>query len=356
MVKVKYYENNGSVTASLSYKGTRERVTRRTKAELVPIVKSRINQLQISEAQLVLGMDDKKEIKKIKISEAIRHHYEQREMSVTHKKGLSSDRHFFKKFYEFMFSRNKDYLHEIVLSDLLDLRSRLKNEEGQAASSVNRFMASINGFLNRAELLGWIEVSPAKKLRKLPESQPVVKVMEHEELKLILDDLKIQWVKDFLEFMDSVICRPREAADANIRDVDLDKNIIILSSAKGGTIRSRRVPFTENVRAMLKRVCAGRGPDEPVFVNLKGNRIDPNRVAELVRESRKRLGIEDGKTPYSIRRKIITEYADQDIGLAKMQRLIGHRRPETTMRYVHLQDESLRNTVTNFESNRKKTD
>lgn len=356
MVKVKYYENNGSVTASLSYKGTRERITRRTKAELIPIVKSRVNQLQISEAQLVLGVEKKEESQKIKISDAIRHHYEQREMSVSHKKGLSSDRHFFKKFYEFMFSRRKDFLHEITLSDLLDFRSRLRNEEGQAASSVNRFMASINGFLNRAELLGWIENSPAKKLKKLPESQPVVKIMESKELQLIIDDIKIQWAKDFLEFMDSVICRPRELADANIRDVDFDKSIIILSSAKGGTLRSRRVPFTENIKTMLKRLCSGRDLNDPVFVNLKGNRIDPNWLAEIVRESRKRLGIEDGKSPYSIRRKIITEYADQDIGLAKMQRLIGHRRPETTMRYVHLQDESLRNTVNTFESNRKKND
>lgn len=113
----------------------------------------------------------KSESKKIKISDAIRHHYEQRERSIGNKKALSAERHFFKKFYEFLFGRRKDFLHEIQLSELLDFRSRLRNDEGQAASSVNRIMASINGVLNRAETLDWIETSPAKKLKKRPEAQ-----------------------------------------------------------------------------------------------------------------------------------------------------------------------------------------
>lgn len=51
----------------------------------------------------------------------------------------------------------------------------------------------------------------------------------------------------------------------------------------------------------------------------------------------KRLGIKrKNLTPYSLRHSFITRMLSEDVSLPKVQKMVGHRRIDTTMRYTHL--------------------
>lgn len=361
MVKVKYYSNNGSVSVSISYNGKRERITRKTKAELAPIVKARVNELNATAAKAVLGLPLAVEsvpgsIQKVKISEAIRHHVEQRSMK-TDAENLSTDRHYFQKFYEFMFHRGKDHVHEITLADLEALQSAIV-KEGQKASSVNRMFASIKGFLKRCEDWGYVHVSPGAKLKKLPEQKTETVTWTQGEVDSVLEKLPT-WAKHFFIFMYNTGCRPKEASKVKFSDVDFQRKLVKLRTAKGGSIRERKVPVGDELLEMVdgirrdRKVKSIRHNDDPVFLNSHGNPVHPEVFAEQVRIARRKLKLSDKLIPYGLRHTMCSTLADQNVGLPKIQAIAGHVRTETTMRYIHLKEESLRDVIDLVERSRK---
>lgn len=361
MVRVKYYSNNDSVTVSISYKGKRERFTRKTKAELASIVKARINEINQLEAKSILGLPMAGEsvpgaIQKVKISDAIRHHVEQRAMK-TDADNLSTDKHYFQRFYEFMFHRGRDYVHEITLADLEALQAAIL-KEGQKASSVNRLFASIKGFLKRCEDWGYVHVSPGAKLKKLPEQKTETVTWTQGEVDSVVEQLPT-WAKNFFYFLYNTGCRPKEASKLKFSDIDFQRKLVTLRTAKGGSVRERKVPVTADLLDILdgiridRKVKSIRHNDDPVFLNSHGNPVHPEVFAEQVRIARRKLKLSDKLIPYGLRHTMCSTLADQNVGLPKIQAIAGHVRTETTMRYIHLKEESLRDVIDLVERSRK---
>ncbi|MFV8250280.1 tyrosine-type recombinase/integrase [Bdellovibrio bacteriovorus] len=360
MVKVKYYDNNGSVTASLSYDGRRERITRKTAAELKPLVKARVNELNAAESRKMLGIAETvvqgdSVVSRMNIAGALRHHVEQRSLK-TSKKNLSTDKHYFARFYKFIFERGRDYVDEITLADLQAFRGVLK-AEGQKSSSINRCMAGINGFLSACEELEWVPVAVGRKLKKLPEDKPDVIAMTPEQRALIWTyfvSMDRFWAADFIEVLGGTIARPIELARADVKDLDVGRKLLRVWTAKGGKVRERHIPLAASVLEILVRNAGKRPGHEPLFVNSKGNRIDPTRFSELVREGRRAFGLDERLVPYGIRRDGITSLSDDDVQIGKIQIVAGHSRPTTTMGYVRLPDKSLHNVVNLLEVRNQK--
>ncbi|KAA8427758.1 tyrosine-type recombinase/integrase, partial [Acetobacter sp. DmW_125123] len=109
---------------------------------------------------------------------------------------------------------------------------------------------------------------------------------------------------------------------------------------KGG--KERLVPVLPVVQQALE---AWRGrhpaptPDAPLFVGIRGKRLQPAIAQKAMREWRHLSGLPDYVTPHALRHSFATHLMEGGADLRVIQELLGHASLSTTQRYT-LADEA----------------
>lgn len=134
--------------------------------------------------------------------------------------------------------------------------------------------------------------------------------------------------------------RTIEVAKLRVNDVDFGRNVIMTFSK---VKEVRLIPISPMVRKMLREYINNL---EGVYLfpayhsSSKGKGIDyvqQNDWNYFFKNQIKRLGIKrDNLTPYSARHTYGTRQADEDVGIEKIGEIMGHKKVQTTMKYVHM--------------------
>ena len=111
-------------------------------------------------------------------------------------------------------------------------------------------------------------------------------------------------------------------------DVFFDEGVFVFMDTKTGS--DRCLPFTPSIKKMLERKYAERIEDGLVFSISKDT---------LLRRFKKVLQIAgvtgEGKVFHTLRHSAATNLFAHGASLPEIQAILGHSRPETTMRYSH---------------------
>ena len=87
---------------------------------------------------------------------------------------------------------------------------------------------------------------------------------------------------------------------------------------------------------------------EPLFVSLKGKRIDRITVWTRIKYYIKEAGIERSISPHSLRHSFATHLLDHGADLRVIQEMLGHADISTTDRYTHLSKQHLFQSFKDF--------
>ena len=143
--------------------------------------------------------------------------------------------------------------------------------------------------------------------------------------------------------------RPTEVAHLEANDVDFGRNVFILRNTK--TNDSRVVPIAKGLIEPLKTHIL-KHPDY-LFPSTKGgNNNNFGKVFDSVdwgynfNRRIERLGIKRRNlTVYSLRHSFITRLLGEDINIFKVQKIVGHKRIETTNGYTHLTTKDIQKAI-----------
>lgn len=144
--------------------------------------------------------------------------------------------------------------------------------------------------------------------------------------------------------------RMGETAHLTIDSIDFGRGVFVLSDTK--TNDPRLVPIPPNIETDIKTHLAGlRG--QYLFPSPRGgNHNGTGAVMDSVdwhydfHNRIKRLGIRrTNLTPYSLRHSLITRLLEEDVNLFKVQKLVGHRRIDTTVQYTHLTTRDIKDAL-----------
>jgi integrase/recombinase XerC len=139
-----------------------------------------------------------------------------------------------------------------------------------------------------------------------------------------------------LELLYSSGIRVSELVGLNLNQLDLDLGIV---KVMGKGRKERIVPVgskaVESLKAYLGK-RAGLSGEEPLFVNLKGERLTARSVGRLVKEYTKRSGIFRRISPHTLRHSFATHLLDAGADIREIQEMLGHASLSTTQRYTHL--------------------
>ncbi len=213
---------------------------------------------------------------------------------------------------------------------------------GLLPSSRARNLATIRGFFRFLERNG-LGGNPAVRLLRTPKlGRSVPRALRVDEALASVDtvvDLSDEpWVaardRALLLLLYGCGLRIGEALALNRRDAPRGDSLIV--TGKGG--KQRLLPILPVVRdavADYLSVCPYPGDGAaPLFVGVRGARLDPAVVQRQMRRLRVALGLPETATPHALRHSFATHLLADGGDLRTIQELLGHASLSTTQRYT----------------------
>ena len=141
-----------------------------------------------------------------------------------------------------------------------------------------------------------------------------------------------------MEVLYSAGLRVSELTGLDWRDIDEELGLVMIRSGKGG--KDRLVPIGEPALDALRAWRAATpgtiSTDRPVITNLRGSRLTPRAVQNIVARRLVQAGINMPITPHGLRHSFATHMLNAGADLRSIQEMLGHSSLTTTQRYTHV--------------------
>jgi integrase/recombinase XerD len=223
-------------------------------------------------------------------------------------------------------------------------------------TTLRRRAASLRGFYRFCYSEGLINTDLAGRFdlprqpRLLPE---VLTVDEVDRLLRTRGGESPAGIRDraLLELLYASGLRISEAVGLDRDDIDLESGLVRIVG-KGD--RERQVPVGEVAVAWLRRYSAEVRPGwltgwhgegghgGPLFLSVRGRRLDRRRAWEMLVGAARSAGFRDGISPHTLRHSFATHLLEGGADLRIVQELLGHASINTTQLYTHLTGERIK--------------
>lgn len=232
-----------------------------------------------------------------------------------------------------------------VQAFIADLRVRERFKRGGKLSpvTIRKRSAALVTFLKWAHGAGLcgenslVRVSLPKAGRRLP------KTLTPDQVRKLLSAPATARDRAILCLMLDTGLRLSEVAGLEMGDLDLTRGMIRVRHGKGD--KERVVVFGDEAAAVLRAWLAERRGMEVagdwVFVSSRG-RLTASGVYQAIKDVADRVGLRKDVHPHKLRHTFATEYLDAGGSIADLSALLGHTDIRTTMVYVSVSLERLR--------------
>lgn len=251
---------------------------------------------------------------------------------------------------------SKTYLNK--LSEEIRLRKYSKKTEKVYLSAVRNFIKSV--LMPREFLLRYAEKSRssirsayfALKFfyenvlnQKFDEKIPLAKnkgklpiVLNKEEINSMLEttlNLKHRLVLMFLYYTG---VRNNEIINLRWGDIDFERGVIHLKTAKGG--KERVIFFHDKLKSFIEYFNMKKTGF--VFISNLGKRYNKRTIQMIVRNAAAKTGITKRITPHTLRHSFATHLLEAGADIRHIQKLLGHANLQSTQIYTHVANKGIK--------------
>ena len=229
-----------------------------------------------------------------------------------------------------------------ILTD--DLRLYLTEYQAKRDSSkvtIDNIRRILSSFFSWLEDEDYILKSHVRRIHKVKTTASIKEIYTDEELELMRDNCESVRDLAIIDLLASTGMRVGEMVLLNREDIDFtERECIVLG--KGD--KERPVYFDARTKLHLRQYLDERSDENPaLFVSLKApyNRLNIGGVEVRIREMGQKLGIK--KThPHKFRRTLATTAIDKGMPIEQVQRLLGHQRIDTTIKYAQVKQNNVK--------------
>lgn len=243
-------------------------------------------------------------------------------------------------------------LLQVSRQQLIAYLVRLR-QEGRAASTVARKLASIKAFYRFLTAERYIRRNPAEVLEAASRGLHLPKVLSVQEVERLLDEPNLGTLdgyrdKTMLELLYATGMRVSELVNVPVKNVDMKMQYVIVMG-KGS--KERMLPlgrtalhYLEHYLSVVRPQLLHGKPDAAaeLFVTGWGGPMTRERFYEIIVAYGKSAGISKRVTPHILRHSFATHLLNNGTDLRIVQELLGHADISTTQIYTHLDVERLR--------------
>jgi integrase/recombinase XerD len=240
-----------------------------------------------------------------------------------------------------------------VISEYLVHRKRA----GLAAASIKLEAVAIRIFFRFLVARKFLERDPAEFVaiprieRYLPDT---LNVPEIEKLLAVIRDSDPLGRRNraIIELLYACGLRISELCNARLENIDLDERLIRVTG-KGN--KTRLVPVGAKAVEALRHYIDSERPalvrsrsGAEVFLSVRGRKLTPQRVWQIVKYYARLAGIESNLYPHLLRHSFATHLLSNGADLRIIQELLGHADISTTQIYTHVDQRRLKNVHKQF--------
>ncbi len=237
-------------------------------------------------------------------------------------------------------------LDALAQVDTADLRAWLADEARDGAGNATRarhlsavktfyrFLSRRHGITNAALRL----ISGPRAKKPLPKALTVREASTLTSGIAEVTDTAMSQARDTALFTLLYGCglRIAEALALDVRDAPLPGGAGLLRVIGKGS-KERIVPVLPVVREAMAawlRQHPDPSPDAPLFLGVRGGRLDPAVAQRTMRTYRRQTGLPEHATPHALRHSFATHLLAGGADLRSIQELLGHASLSTTQRYT----------------------
>lgn len=194
---------------------------------------------------------------------------------------------------------------------------------------------TLNGFFAWLVANDYVLKNPCSKIEKIrftPKEREPLTPYQLEELRWNCQTIREKALVDFLY---STGCRVSECSDVKLSDIDFNNRSVLIRHGKGD--KQRTVFFNAESELTLRKYLDTRTDNvDALFVSVKAphNPIHAHAIENIIKDISKRTGLH--VFPHKLRHTFATSGLRGGMPLEKLQILMGHAKPETTLIYAKL--------------------
>lgn len=229
---------------------------------------------------------------------------------------------------------------DITANDIRIYLFSFKQERNASDCYVDNVRITLNSFFQWCVDNEYLLRNPCAKVDKIKyqtKRREPMTTLSLEDLRWHCRDVR---EKALIDFLYSTGCRVSECAGVLLSDIDWEKNSVRLRYCKGN--KERTVFFNDEAKVSLKAYIEKRGHISPaLFTSTKAphQQLKTHALEDIVRKVGERAGI---KTyPHKLRHTFATVGLRNGMPLEKLQALLGHTNPQTTLIYAKLNSDIL---------------
>ena len=164
------------------------------------------------------------------------------------------------------------------------------------------------------------------------EKIPVV--LSELEVTHILNSVKNLKHKAILMTIYSSGLRLNELLSLQVKDIDFDRNLIIVKMGKGK--KDRQSVLSKSLKGTLRQYLEKYTPSKYVFEGRKGGKYSASSVQAIMKKAVKNTRLKKHATVHTLRHSFATHLLENGTDIRFIQELLGHKRLETTQIYTHI--------------------
>ncbi len=236
---------------------------------------------------------------------------------------------------------------------------------GLDPASQARILSTVRGFFRWLWDTGRISNNAASGLRNPKQASKLPAFLTEGESASLLDlpaavDFPSARLRCLLELLYASGLRVSELVGLDLQDVFFEQRTL---RVMGKGSKERLVPFHEGAAEILEHYLTFRSshlalkslpPTAAIFLNLRGGRLTPTSVRNLVRKVVDGAALRALISPHALRHSFASHLLAHGMDLRAIQELLGHASLSTTQRYTHLDLEQLSKTYNSAHPRAKK--
>ena len=228
---------------------------------------------------------------------------------------------------------------DLERQDIEEYKTYLAREQGSEATTIRRKLAAIKRFTHYLVDRGHMATDIAERVKspRLGTKEPNF-LTDQEYKSLLFEAHRLGRPRDYaiLQLLVQTGLRVGELVHLSMAAIDWTVPQLLLRGRKHGV--DTNVPLPRQAGEALKSYLAVRqtGDCQSVFLSKSARPLDERSVRYLVKGYLARAGITKKASVHTLRHTYGTHKTAKGMTLKELQYLMGHKKAETTLRYVHL--------------------
>lgn len=214
----------------------------------------------------------------------------------------------------------------------------------------------MKAIFNISTRLGISAANPMKEVKKflIPEKEKLA--FSSEEVKKLLVVIPKSNFKNIVQFGLLTGCRLNEILTLQWQDIDFAERMVIIRNKPNfqtKTGKMRHVPMSIKLHELLNslqenkepNIIDFRTPDKLVFGNPEGKSYSKSYISRSFTKYLKKAHLPNKYHFHCLRHTFITSLIKSNVNINYVKELVGHSNIQTTMAYIHISTNDLREAI-----------